>query len=458
MTPGLFMAMSLAVEIGGWASAQTSLQRSADVAAMAGAMNYLTTANNQTAATFGARMAQLNGGSGTASPTWSSGTNTLSDNMITASVINGYKSSSDTALQITVQKSIPATVSRAFTSTANYTISATSVAEIVTTTVAPTGAGGYQPCILTLSTSGQIYGTGSNTVYMPNCTMRSNGTIQFVGGSNGLTTKGYFAPSDPTFCSNTGSICIPSYFSPLVGTQYPTSAAVSDPYAGNTALQSAITTATNLTGVTNIACTSSGCSGLVGSSSCTGGGSNPVVCTLYPGNYGNFATQSGGPFTFNLQPGLYSFSGQISFSQTTTVTGSAVTIVAAGGMMAQGAFTFTATSPTVAQAATASPHSIPAVVFATKTSTAMPFYGATVFNPQGVVYAPNSALSFAGSSSSATAPATGSTSASYCLEIIAASLTLNGYSNFDSTSCATYGATQFYSLPSSTSTAAAMVH
>jgi len=104
MAPGLIMATALAIEAGGWAAAQMSVQRAADLSAMAGAMNYLATSNKQTAATFAARMAQLNGGSGTATPSWNSGTSTLTDNMITAQIVTGYESSSDTALKVTVQK------------------------------------------------------------------------------------------------------------------------------------------------------------------------------------------------------------------------------------------------------------------------------------------------------------------------------------------------------------------
>jgi len=90
MMPGLIVAAALGAEAGGWATARMSAQRMADLAAMGGAINYLATANNQTAATFAARMAQLNGGSGTATPSWNSGTNTLTDNQITAQVITGY--------------------------------------------------------------------------------------------------------------------------------------------------------------------------------------------------------------------------------------------------------------------------------------------------------------------------------------------------------------------------------
>jgi hypothetical protein len=125
MIPGPLMATAFAVEVCSWAAAQVALRRVADVSALAGGINYLATSNKQTAATFAARIAQLHGGSGTASPSWNSGTNTLTDNQITAQVITGYQNATDTALQVTVQKTIPAGISNAFSSTSSYAVAAT---------------------------------------------------------------------------------------------------------------------------------------------------------------------------------------------------------------------------------------------------------------------------------------------------------------------------------------------
>jgi hypothetical protein len=46
MVPGLIMAAALGLEIGAWETAQISTQRSADLAAIAGAANYQTTHND----------------------------------------------------------------------------------------------------------------------------------------------------------------------------------------------------------------------------------------------------------------------------------------------------------------------------------------------------------------------------------------------------------------------------
>ena len=105
MMPGMLMATSMAVEIGSWAAAKASVQRNADISAVAGAINYSkrtdltsTPTRQQTAATYAARVAQLNGGTGAETTSWNaSGTciagtgtcPTLRDNQITVQVVPG---------------------------------------------------------------------------------------------------------------------------------------------------------------------------------------------------------------------------------------------------------------------------------------------------------------------------------------------------------------------------------
>ena len=451
MLPGLIMAVSLAVEAGSWEAAQMSVQRAADVSAMAGAMNYTTSASNQKAATFAAMMAQLNGGSGTNTPSWNSGTNTLTDNMITAQVISGYATASDTAIKVTVQKSIPAGISQAFSSQTTHTVTGTGVAELINTVGA--GSGG-QPCLLALSTTGPgISGSGSTYITMPGCTMRSNSLISF-SGSGTLTTSGFYAPTTATTCSYTGtadSICIPSWFT-LTGTQYPTSGTITDPYASNTTLQSALTAAAALTGTTSVTCSGVTCTGPA-SMSCSHA-SGTETCTLQPGNYGSLSTP-GGPYIFNFQPGLYSFSGSVVFSgNTTTNATGGVTIIAAGGFTGENTFIFNLTAPTASQAA--STGGIAGIALASLTTTTLSLSGSATYNVVGVTYFPNAQFNASGSSGSSSSPAEGSSS-SICTEIIASSIVLSGYSNFGGT-CSSYGATSFYSVSGTSQQQAAIVH
>jgi hypothetical protein len=459
MLPGMIMAIALGVEAGGWAAAQVSVQRSADFSAMAGAMNYLNTTNKQAAATYAARVAQLNGAVGTTTPAWNSTSNTVTDGQITAQVIAGLSNATDTAFKITVTKSIAPIWPAMGNAPANYSVSGISTVELVTTSGgAATGAGAAQPCLLALSTSGQITGTGSTYINMPNCSIRSNGTITFSGAGT-LTTNGIFAA---------GAISIPNWFS-ITGTQYPNDGTITDPYASDTALQNALTTAAGLTGTTNIACGSIGgvlgtAGQYTGNNNCNGtnalpnGGScssaSGVVCTLYPGNYGSFIVSAGGPYTFNLQPGLYLFNGAITLTQNTTTTGSAVTIITTGQFTGSNTFNFTITAPTVAQAATASPHSIPGIALAGSSSSTTTVSGAVNFVVDGVVYFPNAVFDSSGSTSNN--PGMGSTSGP-CLEIIASSIYTSGYSDYNS-NCSSLGATSFSSVASSTVTTAQIVH
>jgi hypothetical protein len=85
--PGMVAGTGLGVEAAGWGFAKVSGQRAADIAAIAGAINYKANTNytsttnvaaaQRTAATFGARMAQLNGGVATVAPSWDATTPNL---------------------------------------------------------------------------------------------------------------------------------------------------------------------------------------------------------------------------------------------------------------------------------------------------------------------------------------------------------------------------------------------
>src|ERR1700722_4940474 len=135
LAPVLAGSMALGVEVTSWSGAQLNLQREADASARTGALYcYNYALNNtgssclsnstaaQTAATLAARMAEVNGVTGASSPTWNSTTKTYTDNMVTTQIVSGVKSSSDAAILVNVQKAVPLTVSRAFSSTQAVTV------------------------------------------------------------------------------------------------------------------------------------------------------------------------------------------------------------------------------------------------------------------------------------------------------------------------------------------------
>jgi Flp pilus assembly protein TadG len=457
LTPGLLMVTAMGVEVGSWAAAQVGVQRAADMAAVAGAINYRLTSDKQKAATFAARMAQLNGGVGTAAPHWD-GVSKLTDNAITVAYVTGLQTGSNPAFAVTVQRTINAGVSAAFSSTPNYTVSATGTAELVANTTPFPGDGNGFPCLLALSGTGTISGQGSTYWTMPNCTVRSNNTVDVHGGGGPLTTGGIYAVN---------AVNIDNWIAtpPSAGqAQHPNSPVAADPFAGYAVLQNALTNAGQLTGVTDISCgttTGSGSAGAnTGNNNCNGTNTLPnqgtcvtnggVTCTMYPGNYGSWLVPSGGPYTFNLQPGLYLFNGPVLLQQNTTTSGSGVTIIMAGGtyngtarsFVGSNTFNFTVSAPTGAQVAAAGGNGtknagIAGIALASNSSTTAVLSGNEAFVVSGVVYFPNATWDASGSScnSSSQCMAPGSTA---CLELVAQSIKTSGYVTFNS-NCSSYG-------------------
>ena len=430
LTPLLVIVLAFGLELVGWSVTQVEAQRTADMAAISGAINYKATPSAQNAATYAARMAQLNGGTGTASPTWNASTQTLTDNQITAQIVTGIKTSSDTAMKVTVQKTVPQVVSGLLNGKDSVTITANSVAELVTTTTPGTGA---QPCLVALSATGSITGAGSTYLSMPNCSVVSNNTIGVHGGGS-LTTAGIYAAN---------AISIDNWI-PAAG-QHPNNGKISDPYASNTQLQNALTTAATVSAA-SIACSNQTCTGLINGSYCTGMGTSSVSCVLQPGNYGGFAVTSGGPYTFTFSPGLYVFNGNMGFYGNNTLSGSNVTILTTGTFVGTNSFSMTVTAPNAS--AVSSTGGIAGVALAGNTTGTVTVSGNDKFAMTGAVYFPNALFDASGSSG------LGSTSTT-CLEILAGSLKLTGSSYFNS-SCTTVSATTFSSTPGTTTQTATL--
>ena len=413
--------------MGGWGTQKLILQQAADSAALAGALNYSTSASPSAALTAAANVAELNNATGTAArttltPVWSgtSYTTTMLDNTITTSV-SWTPDVPGAVIQATITKTIPGTLSATF-GPSSATLSATSVATV-------TGVASPQPCIVALSATGSVSGAGSTQITMPNCAIRSNNTVDVHGGGN-LTTAGIYAAK---------AINIDSWI-PAAG-QHPNVGTIADPYATNTAMQSAMTAAKNLTGVSSIACSKQVCTGLTNGSSCAGMGTGTVTCAMKPGNYGSFQVTSGGPYTFNFAPGLYLFSGNMSFTNYTTSNGSGVTLVTAGNYNGANSFYFNLSAPSTAQVA--STGGVAGVVLASSSTTTTTFSGSAAVAPTGVFYFPNAVFDASASSMFGTAGST-------CIEIIASSVKLSGGGYFNS-SCGAVNAVAFGSLTSSTS-------
>ncbi len=444
LAPVLAAATGLGVEVSNWSVEQLRIQRAADTAAIAGALSYTKTGSAQSAATAAAKLAEINGSTGTASPTWDAGTKTLTDNQIKVQVVDGVRQSADLALKVSVQKSVPLTISRMFSSGTSVTVRADSTAELVPG--AGGGSSGPQPCMFALRTTANggtgISANGYINVNAPGCSLRSNSVISFSGGGT-FTTAGLYAAD---------SISIPAWVTISGGGKYPNSGVLDDPYSTNTTLQNTLAGASSVTG-SNIACVNQNC-GLPSSagasfngSYCSGQGTGSVTCYLKPGNYGNWTALGGGPYTFNMAAGLYVFSGRVDLQNNTTTNGTGVTIVTGGYFNGQNTFNFYVTAPSNAQAA--STGGIAGVVLASATNTTISFSGNPQFLADGVVYFPNA--TFDGRNS----PTLGSSS-NTCLEIVAANILLSG-SIYVKSNCSAVNAIAFGSIPGSTTYTAQLV-
>ncbi|MDE2517175.1 MAG: Tad domain-containing protein [Rhodospirillales bacterium] len=428
MAPVLTMALGVGIEVTGWSADQVELQRTADLAASAGMMAYRIDANAQAAANAAANVAEINGIAGTTNRSWDATSQTLSDNMITVTFGSGIRVSSDPGLSVTVQQSVPLTVAHAFTSLSSVTVQASAWSEL-----SGGSSTGAQPCLFAMKTAA-AGGTGFTTngyadVEQTGCSIRSNANIS-VTGSGTFHTGGIYAA---------GTISIPSWVT-TSGTQVPNAGVLSDPYASNTDVQGALTTAASSTG-TAVTCTNEQCSGpsnLMQNCAMTGSNNYSANCTLNPGTYGSWSFGSSAAITLN--PGLYIVAGNISSSGSTTITGTGVTIVTTGSVNTSG---YLSASLSAASPATAVNGAIPGMVMIGSTSGSVALSGSGNVKLSGVVYFPNASFSGTGW--------TGQSSTS-CAEILAGSISTSGSSQF-SGSCTSLGATAFGSVAATPSVA-----
>jgi Flp pilus assembly protein TadG len=446
MLPGMVIALALALETSNWYGVQSGVQRTADAAALAGALNFQATNNAQTAATAAARMAELNGYAGTATPSWNSGTSTLTDNKITVQKIAGIKNSNGTAFKVTVGQSVPLVVAGMFSSQGAVPISASATAEIVTKTTGTSGGG--QPCIVALSSSGTVEITGTINMTLQNCTIESNGIVQIQQTGSGagiLSTPGVYSAGAIEIVGNI-----------QLAHAYPSSGTIPDPYASNQAVQNAIANAANLSGVSNHSCTLSGCSpALPNGSTCTPSGQT-LTCTLNAGNYGNIAFNDVS-FNLNFTSGLYLFQNGISFTAGSTCTsahpcsgimsGSGVTVVF-NGQLNLGTLQ-TANIALYARSVAGTGSSIPAIAI-TGNASQLLFSQKGQFIAGGVVYLPKALVYLTTATSVGVSVAT-------CAEMIASSIILPGNGIFSSGPCAQMGATTFTSVAPTTTSSANIV-
>jgi hypothetical protein len=374
-------------------------------------------------------MAQLNGAIGTTAPSWNATTRTLNDNQITAQIVNGVQDPSNTAVKVTINRTIPRTISQLFSSGPTVTVSATSTVELINQTSA--GSGG-SPCVVGLGTDGVITDTaitisGGSNLSAPDCTIRSNSGVVISGGSAVTALAGFLGG---TLNLNGGG-----YFSGIV---HQSQGQIPDPYTGRSDLQSALTAANSATATASLTCSGSSCTPTA-SVTCANS-----ICTAQPGTYAGMKLSAGTQLV--LAPGLYVFTDDVKSSGGGTVTGSNITMLMAAGHTID--LTANSVSLSAATMTSATNQQLPGIVFASQSGNSGKITGSSSVPLTGVIYYPNGQFEVDGSSSSGS---------STCAVLIAKNVVLTGTSQFAASDCSSYNVPTFYSIPPATTRNASIV-
>jgi Flp pilus assembly protein TadG len=385
-TPSLVMVVGIGVEVTHWTVVRLELQRTADVAALAGAAEYALTSNAQNAANAAANVTELNGAVGATTRTWNAGSQTLTDNQITVQIGAGARNSNNVGVAVTIAQAVPLALTQVMTSRSSVTLGAAGWAE-----VAPK----VQPCLLALDpNSTGVTGQGNPNLALTGCSVRSNASIS-TGGAASMSASAFYANGSITGGGISGAL-------------YPNDGTIPDPYAQYAPVQNAF------------AQLSPG----AGTSFSDKPNAND---TLSHGTYSGWSIKG----TVTLQPGIYYVNGNISLGAQASVSGSGVTIVTSGALSMTGGAALTVSAATSGSTSGA----IPGVVFEGNSTSASSFGGNSSPSMTGVVYDPNADLTFGGTAQGGT---------SGCLEVIAKSVTLHGNASMAS-NCSAYGALSFSS-------------
>lgn len=405
------MLLALALDEGRGSLAAVTLQNDADRAAIAGGLRAASAKTGVPSLCSGATydldcayanaaadLAEINSAATTSDRVWDDDSKTLTDDRITAAIVSGIKTSTDTAVKVTMSQSIPALLGFAVGGGSSYRVAAGATAEVI-----PGSTSGPQPCMLALDGSSNgvtVYNniaiSGNVNLTMNGCSMRSDGAIALSGNVN-IVADGIYAASSVTTSGNVN----------LTGTQYPNSGQISDPLASYAALQTALADLTTQS-----------------STSFSGGG------TLSPGTYANVSITA----NTTLSAGLYVVTGSLSVSGSASVSGSGVTIIVGGSTSISGSVNFNVTAP----GSSVTGGAVPGVLLASNGTGGLSISGSASSAISGILYFPNAQIAFSG---------TGATNGQdSCMEVIANTVAISGNTNFGG-NCSALGAPAFGSLP-----------
>jgi len=373
----LIMIVGLGVEVTHWTVVKAELQRTVDLAALAGAKEYLVAANFENTVNAAANLAELNDRAlGGASRTWDPTSKLLTVNRISAQVMDGLRNQNGKAVKVVASQAVPLMLTKVMGATLPVTITATGWAEVL--------AAAVQPCLLALDSNGTgVSVQGNVTLNLTGCSVRSNATISTGGNSANMSAAGFYAAGTITGSGYTGDL-------------FPNDGTVSDPYA----------TYSPVTDALNKLNPGHGTPFRENNS-----GSTQLSPSQAPDGWPGWTHIKG---TVTLASGIYYVNGNISLEGQGRLTGIGVTIIMSGILSMDGGSTINlSASKTGAETGGA----IKGIVFAGNSTERSTFYGNTAPSLTGVVYYPKGALDFGGTAGG------GSTG---CLEVVAKSVTLKG--------------------------------
>jgi len=423
----VFGATALGLEVGSWSVTKILVQRRADMAAYTATSRYLSGDTAQVAANAGVDIAALNGASAP-TRTWAgSPTNKLTAGEVTVQLVSGVRNSANAAMKVVVTTNRSLAFGGLLTAASFGGLLASRPAVTVTATaygeVLAAGGTGGQPCLVALKSNGTgITVTGGSAISMPNCTARSNAAVSVTNGSAITTPWVYTASAAATVLgsssiTNGTTTVTPNNVSgwAKAAPLYTSAGQAADPYASNTAITAAFNSLSGTKG--------------------TAFAGTWQASTLSPGTYSSISSGSG---AMTLNPGLYIVNGNINIGNGAAVTGTGVTIVTSGTVSFGGGATVTLSAPL----ANATSGGIPGIVIAGNSTSTDTLSNGMKPTLTGVVYYPNGTMAISG----------GVNVGNSCLEVIAGSVSVSNGSGFGA-SCTNYGATTFFSLSGTQSTA-----
>jgi Flp pilus assembly protein TadG len=399
MAPVLLMSTAMGIEVAWWSTAKVELQRTADLAAWAGAMTYAGSRDALRAARTAVDLAEINQTSGTVSRGWNAASLMLTDGLITAQIVSGVRDASQNAVKVTVKRTMATSFSRIFPSVGpSVTVTAEAVAEIGIIEAGP------QPCMTALGKGVDGITTGSDTTFSGNVDLNAVGCA--LRSNTGITKNGNgIVRADGVYAG--GSIS-----SRICCDVHPDSGQIPDPYANFKPLNDAFAF-------------------LGGSSAGSVSVSSNSTRPLAAGTSGGWTVNG----TLTLAAGLYVVNGNISVGAQGTISGTGVTIVTSGTVSMNGGSTLSLTAATTNNAQN---NAVPGVLLAGTSHGSVTVAGNAAPQLTGLVYFPHASLKFAGASSAG--------SGGGCLQVMASSITMVGTADLEA-NCSAYGMLEFGSLP-----------